>query len=193
MAQTTCGTPYFMPPEVCNNFPYDAKADVWAMGVIVYELITLRKPFEAPNIRGLFEKIKNQPLDPLPDGTGSDLQLVVKAVLNKDKDKRPTIFDVAKIPCINRKIEQFIEEHDCKDEVMAFFDVDPIQKNNTPKATNTAKSQPNKKKQNGEIQTYILEQLEDWADIMRQKIPIKDYPNGWFGKHMRCAKGLDIF
>jgi len=59
MAQTTCGTPYFMPPEVCNNFPYDAKADVWAMGVIVYELITLRKPFEAPNIRGLFEKIKN--------------------------------------------------------------------------------------------------------------------------------------
>jgi len=118
---------------------------------------------------------------------------VVKAVLNKDKDKRPTIFDVAKIPCINRKIEQFIEEHDCKDEVMAFFDVDPIQKNNTPKATNTAKSQPNKKKQNGEIQTYILEQLEDWADIMRQKIPIKDYPNGWFGKHMRCAKGLDIF
>ena len=59
MAQTTCGTPYFMPPEVCNNFPYDAKADVWAMGVIVYELVTLKKPFESPNVRGLFEKIRN--------------------------------------------------------------------------------------------------------------------------------------
>jgi NIMA (never in mitosis gene a)-related kinase 1/4/5 len=108
MAETACGTPYFMPPEVCNNFPYDAKADVWAMGVIVYELVTLKKPFESPNMRGLFEKIKNQPLDPLPNDTGADIQLMVKALLNKDKDKRPSIFDVAKIPCIHKKIEQFI-------------------------------------------------------------------------------------
>ena len=69
MAQTKCGTPYFMPPEVCKNFPYDAKADVWAMGVIIYELITLKKPFDCQNIRGLFDKIKNAPLDPLPNGT----------------------------------------------------------------------------------------------------------------------------
>jgi len=27
---------------------------------------------------------------------------------------------------------------------------------------------------------------------MRQKIVIKDYPNGWFGKHLRCAKGIEI-
>ena len=131
MAQTTCGTPYFMPPEVCNNFPYEYKADVWAMGVIIYELITLKKPFESANIRSLFEKIKNVPLDPLPDHTSPDLQLVVKAILNKDKDKRPSIFDVAKIPCINKKIEQFITENNCKEEVMTFFDVEPEIKQNT--------------------------------------------------------------
>ena len=90
-----------MPPEVCKNFPYDAKADVWAMGVIIYELITLKKPFDCQNIRGLFDKIKNAPLDPLPPDTNKDLQLLVKAVLNKDKEKRPSIFDVAKIPCIH--------------------------------------------------------------------------------------------
>ena len=39
-----------MPPEVCQNAPYDAKADVWAMGVIVYELATLKKPFDGDNI-----------------------------------------------------------------------------------------------------------------------------------------------
>ena len=43
------------------------------------------------------------------------------------------------------------------------------------------------------VSTFIMEKLEDWADIMRAKIPIKDYPNGWFGKHLRCAKGSDIF
>ena len=73
MAQTTCGTPYFMAPEVWLNFPYDNKADVWAMGVILYELITLRKPFESPNVRGLQDKIVNQPLDPLPNDTSADL------------------------------------------------------------------------------------------------------------------------
>jgi len=81
-------------------------------------------------MNGLFEKIRNQPLDPLPDGTSSDVQLVINALLNKEKDKRPSIFDVAKIPCVNKKIEQFIKEHDCKDEVMAYFDLEPIQKKN---------------------------------------------------------------
>jgi serine/threonine protein kinase len=118
MAQTTVGTPYFMPPEVCNNFPYEFKADVWAMGVIVYELITLRKPFESYNTRSLFEKIRTQPLDPLPDNTSPALRLVVSALLNKDKDKRPTIFEVANIPCIHKKIMQFIEKFNCKEEVM---------------------------------------------------------------------------
>lgn len=175
-----------MAPEVWLNFPYDNKADVWAMGVILYELITLRKPFESPNVRGLQDKIVNQPLDPLPNDTSADLQLLVKAVLNKNKDKRPSIFDVAKIPCINKKIEQFIQDHNCKDEVMAFFDIEVNQKKSNSQKTK-------EKNKNMEIQTYILEQLEDWADIMRQKITIKDYPNGWFGKHLRCAKGQDIF
>ena len=59
MAVTTCGTPYYMPPEVCNNFPYEFKADVWSMGVMIYELVTLQKPFESPTMNGLFEKIRN--------------------------------------------------------------------------------------------------------------------------------------
>ena len=48
------------------------------------------------------------------------------------------------------------------------------------------------KPQPEQLQSYIVDQLEDWADIMRQEIQIKDYPNGWFNKHYRCAKGQDI-
>lgn len=118
MAQTTCGTPYFMPPEVCNNHPYEFKADVWAMGVIVYELITLKKPFDSKNARTLFEKIKTQPVDPLPEETSSELKMLVNMLLNKDKDNRPSILEVAKLPCIYRKIEEYIEQHNCKEEVM---------------------------------------------------------------------------
>lgn len=124
LAQTKCGTPYFMAPENCKGCPYDAKADVWAMGVIIYELTTLRKPFDSKSIDGVFDMIINSPIDPLPEGTSGNLQVLIQAVLNKDKDKRPSIFEIAKIPCVNRKIDQFITEHNCKEEVMAFFDVE---------------------------------------------------------------------
>lgn len=52
-AGTSCGTPLFMPPEVCTGKPYDHKADVWAVGVILYELITLKNPFDAVTINGV--------------------------------------------------------------------------------------------------------------------------------------------
>ena len=51
--QTACGTPYFMAPEVCLGQKYDCKADVWALGVILYELITLKKPFDSDSIHGV--------------------------------------------------------------------------------------------------------------------------------------------
>lgn len=169
-----------MPPEVCQNAPYDAKADVWAMGVIVYELATLKKPFDGDNIQNLFHQIINTPIDILPEGTNSDIQLVVKALLNKDKDKRPTIFAVAKIPCIKAKIEEFIKEHNCNDEVISFFDSDPTGiKPGVKPPTGTKPQNPG----------YQLEHLEDWAEIMQRELHITDYPNGWFGKHLRCAQG----
>lgn len=95
MAMTACGTPYFMPPEVCQGKPYDSKADVWAVGVILYELITLKKPFDSDSINGVFEKIVKQPLEPLPSSVDSSLKMLVAALLNKDYNKRPNIFEVA--------------------------------------------------------------------------------------------------
>lgn len=55
-----------MPPEVCLGKPYDFKADVWAVGVILYELITLKKPYESDNITLLFKKIVHDEYEPLP-------------------------------------------------------------------------------------------------------------------------------
>ena len=56
-AITSCGTPYFMPPEVCLGKPYDGKADVWAIGVVLYELITLEKPFQGTGLIEVLSKI----------------------------------------------------------------------------------------------------------------------------------------
>ncbi len=120
-AVTACGTPYFMPPEVCQGMPYDSKADVWAVGVILYELITLKKPFDSESISGVFDKIVNQQLDPLPSDVDVNLRTLIAALLNKDYSKRPNIFDVAQIPCIRNAIEKFIDEHNCREDVAGHF------------------------------------------------------------------------
>src|SRR3569833_646841 len=43
---TVTGTPYILAPEGCKGAKYDFKADVWSVGIILYELITLRIPFD---------------------------------------------------------------------------------------------------------------------------------------------------
>ena len=55
-AMTSCGTPYFMPPEVCLGKPYDGKADVWAIGVVLYELIMLKKPFRGELVQNVLHQ-----------------------------------------------------------------------------------------------------------------------------------------
>lgn len=42
---TTVGTPYYMSPECIRGVPYDFSSDVWSLGCLLYELITLRNPF----------------------------------------------------------------------------------------------------------------------------------------------------
>ena len=40
------GTPYYMAPEVLDG-NYNEKADIWSLGCVLYEMCTLRHPFEA--------------------------------------------------------------------------------------------------------------------------------------------------
>ena len=47
LASTQVGTPYYMPPEICNNSRYNSKCDIWSLGVMLYELMALKLPFEA--------------------------------------------------------------------------------------------------------------------------------------------------
>ena len=59
MAETLCGSPLYMAPEILRFQKYDAKADLWSVGTIVYELLTARPPFTGSNhvqVRRLHER-----------------------------------------------------------------------------------------------------------------------------------------
>eukprot|EP00961_Rhodomonas_salina_P173754 2343265-Rhodomonas_salina.1 len=49
MAVSVVGTPLYLSPELCNGQPYNTKSDVWALGVLLYEMCARRAPFQAGN------------------------------------------------------------------------------------------------------------------------------------------------
>ncbi len=57
MAKTQTGTPYYASPEVWKDLPYDKKSDIWSLGCVIYQTITLKPPFRANDMEGLFKKI----------------------------------------------------------------------------------------------------------------------------------------
>jgi len=58
MAATVCGSPLYMAPEILRHEPYDAKADLWSVGAILFELQLGRTPFSGANPLQLLANIE---------------------------------------------------------------------------------------------------------------------------------------
>ncbi|KAK9451437.1 kinase-like domain-containing protein [Limtongia smithiae] len=58
LAETLCGSPLYMAPEILRYEKYDAKADLWSVGTILYELCQGTPPFKAENYIDLVRKIE---------------------------------------------------------------------------------------------------------------------------------------
>eukprot|EP01061_Rhynchopus_euleeides_P025413 TRINITY_DN4107_c0_g1_i1.p2 TRINITY_DN4107_c0_g1~~TRINITY_DN4107_c0_g1_i1.p2 ORF type:complete len:231 (+),score=76.68 TRINITY_DN4107_c0_g1_i1:406-1098(+) len=56
-AHTFVGTPYYLSPELVQEKPYDMRSDTWALGVVLYEMMALRHPFNANDMKSLMTKI----------------------------------------------------------------------------------------------------------------------------------------
>ena len=84
LAATQCGTLIYMAPELLDGKEYSHGADVWAMGCIFYEMITLKQSFTSlRNI--LMAKFK-----PIPPGLHPSTSVLVSQILVVDPSKRPT-------------------------------------------------------------------------------------------------------
>ena len=64
-ANTIVGTPCYISPELCEGKSYNQKSDVWALGCVLYELVSLRRAFDAPNLPALVLKIMRGTVAPI--------------------------------------------------------------------------------------------------------------------------------
>ncbi|RKY20090.1 MAG: hypothetical protein DRQ55_08890, partial [Planctomycetota bacterium] len=92
-------TAYMAPERLRGEGGSDRRVDVWALGVLLYELLTGRRPFEGPGLDELSRRIRHEnPTDPrrLERGIPRDLAVVLGAALEKDPGKRyPTALALA--------------------------------------------------------------------------------------------------
>ncbi|XP_016319803.1 serine/threonine-protein kinase Nek10 [Sinocyclocheilus anshuiensis] len=90
------GTILYCCPEIVKNEPYGEKADVWAVGCILYQMVTLTPPFFSANMLSLATKIVEAVYEPVGDKTFSErVTDMIKWCLTPNADVRPDIIEVS--------------------------------------------------------------------------------------------------
>ncbi|XP_028857529.1 serine/threonine-protein kinase ULK2 isoform X3 [Denticeps clupeoides] len=90
MAATLCGSPMYMAPEVIMSQNYDAKADLWSIGTVIYQCLVGKPPFQAnspQDLRMFYEK--NKTLVPnIPRETSPHLADLLTGLLQRNQKDR---------------------------------------------------------------------------------------------------------
>ncbi len=85
------GTPHYMSPEQCSGSGVDNRTDIYALGIIMYEMATGDVPFEAENLMGVLTKhLYEQPPAPsqVRQNLNEDLELIIMKCIAKTPDDR---------------------------------------------------------------------------------------------------------
>ncbi|XP_074513716.1 serine/threonine-protein kinase Nek5 isoform X1 [Sebastes fasciatus] len=109
LARTCVGTPYYLSPEICESRPYNNKTDIWSLGCVLYELCTLRHPFEGSSLRQLVSKICRGSYNPVPSRYTYDLRLLVTQLFKVNPRDRPSVTSVLRRPFLEKHISKHLD------------------------------------------------------------------------------------
>eukprot|EP00730_Choanoeca_flexa_P009132 TRINITY_DN12594_c0_g1_i3.p1 TRINITY_DN12594_c0_g1~~TRINITY_DN12594_c0_g1_i3.p1 ORF type:complete len:728 (+),score=154.74 TRINITY_DN12594_c0_g1_i3:128-2311(+) len=96
------GTPYYMALEVLTDQHYDYKADIWSMGVMLYEMVTLHKPFKAANnLKELKDMVRHERYKPVEVGECAEsVRELIATCMQRDPAVRPTASELCHMPAV---------------------------------------------------------------------------------------------
>eukprot|EP00899_Mesostigma_viride_P002077 jgi/Mesvir1/11870/Mv00217-RA.2 len=110
MATTFVGTPFYMSPELYRGDAYSFKSDVWSVGCVVYEMLTLSHAFKGINLPMVASNVMQGVYEPLPDSISSDFRTIVEEMLRPDADERPNAEDLLSRPFIKTHALAFLDK-----------------------------------------------------------------------------------
>ncbi|GAP89233.1 putative ulk ulk protein kinase protein [Rosellinia necatrix] len=91
LAETLCGSPLYMAPEILRYERYDAKADLWSVGTVAYEMVSGKPPFRASNHVELLRKIEGNNDNikiPKEVQVSSGMKSLIRALLKRNPVER---------------------------------------------------------------------------------------------------------
>lgn len=113
LADTLCGSPLYMAPEILRYERYDAKADLWSVGTVLYEMVTGRPPFRARNHVELLRKIEAAEdviKFPREVVVSSEMKALVRSLLKRSPVERLSFENFFAHPVVTNDIPGLVED-----------------------------------------------------------------------------------
>ncbi|KAK9460704.1 kinase-like domain-containing protein [Lipomyces oligophaga] len=114
MAETLCGSPLYMAPEILRYEKYDAKADLWSIGAILYELSMGKAPFRAQNYVELIRKIdKNEDRIRFSEAVpvSEPVKQLIRSLLKRNPVERMSFQDFFQSEAVVGDIPDFVDSN----------------------------------------------------------------------------------
>lgn len=108
---TQTGTPYYASPEVWRDQPYDHKSDIWSLGCVLYESVTLKPPFRAEDMQGLYKKVLRGIYPKIPSIFSNELSQIIKLMVQVAPQMRPSCDSILNMSIVKKKIERLFPDN----------------------------------------------------------------------------------
>ena len=155
MAYTQTGTPYYAPPEIWKDHPYNFKCDIWSAGCIIYEICTLHPPFRGTNFKELFNNIIKGKYNDINSIYSDDLRNLLKMMIVVNPDKRWDAKRILGSDILKRKMKE-----------MNFKEED-FSENNKALLMQTIKIPRNMKEINNNLPKKYIERTKREEEMMK--------------------------
>ena len=107
LGYTQTGTPYYASPEVWDEKPYNNKSDIWSLGCVAYEMLTLHPPFRAKDMEQLYNTVKKGNYKKIGDKYSQDMNSIIDFLLKVNPEERPNCDQILKHPIVKKRLEFF--------------------------------------------------------------------------------------
>lgn len=115
---TQTGTPYYASPEVWKDQPYDSKSDIWSLGCVIYEMTTLKPPFRAADMNGLYKKVIKGAYPEIPKKYTKDLSDVIMRMLSVEPKLRPSCQQILEMDQVLKRMHKLYPNQNADDQLI---------------------------------------------------------------------------